>query len=136
VLSRALLAAKRKRFSDVPLNNVLSQPKKPRMSRRLLGAFAAAALLSVSFVSLSATPRSDSQQKALKRHQKEERKQLKQQQAAMKRVMAQHEQSAASRKRFQHDMKMQRQLLQKKQKEETRRLKVSRQSQRTGRGKF
>jgi hypothetical protein len=121
---------------DMPLTKVLSQPGKLPESRRLLVAFAAAALFSVSLVSLSAAPRSYSQQKALKHHQKEERKQLRQQQAAMKRVMAQHVQTAASRRRFQDDLKMQRELLHKRQKEEIRRLKVNRRSQKTGRDKF
>jgi hypothetical protein len=110
----------------MPHNNVQSQPKKLSKPRRLLAAFAVVTLLSFSFVSLSAAPRADPQQKALKRRQKEERKQLKQEQTAMKRAMAQHGQTAASRKRFQRDMKMQRQLLRDRQKHETRTLKSSR----------
>jgi small-conductance mechanosensitive channel len=72
---------------------------------------------------LSAFPRSHSQMAALKHRHKQERKMLREQQRAVKRVMAQHYQSAEARQRFKHDMKMQRELLQKKQKEETRKLK-------------
>jgi hypothetical protein len=133
---RGLIGDKSRGLPHVPVDQVLSRSKKPRILRRLLGALASAVLLSIPLASLLATPSSNLQQSALKHRQKVERKQLKQQQAAMKRVMAQHQQSTASWQRFKHDMKMQRQLLRERQKEETRRLKVSRQGQKTGRAKF
>ena len=53
---------------------------------------------------------------------------VKQQQRAMKKVMSQHEQSGDSRERFKHNMKMQRQMVKKSQKAETRRQKNNRKS--------
>ena len=51
---------------------------------------------------------------------------LKEQQRAMKRIVSQHYQPAETRRRFRHDMKVQRRLLRERQKEEARRLKGSR----------
>jgi hypothetical protein len=91
--------------------------------RRLLQCLAGAVLLTLPVVNSSATALSNLEIRTLKRHQKGERKKLEQQQRAMKKVMAQHEQSSESRKRFEHNLKMQRQFLRKNQKDEVRRLK-------------
>lgn len=62
----------------------------------------------------------------LKKRQKKERKLERQQQKAMERVMGQHAQTPASRKRFKHDLKMQRQMLRNSQKSLVRRMKQNR----------
>ena len=59
----------------------------------------------------------------LKKRHKEEKRILKRRQRAMKSVMNQHEQSSDESERFKHDLKMQRQLLRKDQKDETQNLK-------------
>src|SRR5579863_10322217 len=61
----------------------------------------------------------------LKKRHKEQRKTIKQQQRAMKNVVSQHPQSSEERQRFKHDLKMQRQLLRKNQKNESRNLRQS-----------
>jgi len=63
-------------------------------------------------------PDKDSQE--LKQRQSEQRKQLKEQQRSMKAVMDQHPTTAQERKRFNNDMKMQRQMLKNSQKAERR----------------
>jgi hypothetical protein len=111
--------------------DVHSQSKKSSTLQKILGGIAAAAFIFLPLANSSATPRSNPQHEALKHRQKEERKQLMQQQKAMRRVMAQHEQTLESRQRFQHDMKMQRRMLRERQKEETRRLTGSRKAQKS-----
>jgi hypothetical protein len=96
--------------------------------RKLLASFVAAILLVLPLGKLTATPLPNREMKELKKHHKEQRKMLKQQQHAMKRVMGQHAQSSDSRERFKHDLKMQRQMLRKGQKAETRHQKDNRKS--------
>jgi hypothetical protein len=62
----------------------------------------------------------DQQAQDLKQRQGEQRKQLKEQQRSMKAVMDQHPTTAQERKRFNNDMKMQRQMLKNSQKAERR----------------
>jgi hypothetical protein len=99
--------------------------------RRLLVCLAGAVLILLTLVNSSASARSNPEMRAIRHRQKEERKMLKLQQRAMKRVMAQHGQSSESRKRFDHNLKMQQQLLRKHQKNEIRRLKESRSLRKT-----
>lgn len=73
-------------------------------------------------------PLPNREMKELKKRHKEQRKMLKQQQRAMKKVVGQHARSSDSRMRFKHDLKMQRQMLHRSQKDETRRLKENRKS--------
>lgn len=84
------------------------------------------------FILLLLTPTApafcNARMKALKRRQKQERSQLRQQQRATRKVMAQHAISPEARRRFHRNLKMQRQLLKQKQKEERRLLKHSRPS--------
>ncbi len=75
---------------------------------------------------LRADPHPDQQLRALKRLHKEELKSQKAQQKAMRKVLAQHELTAASRRRLKHNLKMQHDLLRKEQRHETRRLKMNR----------
>jgi len=62
-----------------------------------------------------------------KRH-KEQRKALKQQQHAVKKVMGQHELSSDEQSRFKHELKSERRTLRKQQKSESRSIKESRKS--------
>ena len=96
--------------------------------RKLLACLGAAILAVLPLGSHRAAPFPSQQTKALKKRHKEQRKTLKQQQGAMKRVMAQHEQPSDARRRFRQDLKMQRQMLQRNQKEETRRFKQKHQA--------
>ena len=89
--------------------------------RKLLAGFGAAILLVLPLGKLTAVPLPNREMKELKKRHKEQRKMLKQQEHAMKKVMGQHAQSSDSRMRFKHDLKMQRQMLQRSQKDETRR---------------
>ena len=61
---------------------------------------------------------------------KQQRKALKKQQRAMKKVMAQHAMSSDQRRRFEHELKAQRQTLRTEQKNESRRIKESNKSAR------
>jgi len=88
----------------------------------LLLSLSALALGSLSGTLLSAPARSFGERQ-LKMQQKKQRKDLKQQQRAMKKVIDQHELSDEQRKRFTNDMKMQERLLHKSQKDDSRRLK-------------
>ena len=91
--------------------------------RKLLAGFGAAILLVLPLGKLPAAPFPNREMKELKKRQKEERRMLRQQQHAMKKVMGQHGQSSDSHVRFKHDLKMQQQMLQRSQKDGTRRLK-------------
>ena len=64
----------------------------------------------------------------LRRQQKQQRKMFAGQQRAMKNVMKRHPQSPEQHRRFQHNMKMQRQLFRREQKAEVRNLKQERKS--------
>lgn len=90
---------------------------------KLLACFEGAILLALTCVSVTAVPLPSQEMKALSKRHKEQQKMLKQQQRAMKAVMAKHDQSPDARKRFKSDLKMQRQMLRKSQKDETRRMK-------------
>lgn len=65
---------------------------------------------------------------ALLKRQKLERKELKQQQRAAENLMKQHPESREAHNRFEHNLKMQRQLLRNRQKTERSRLKGIRKS--------
>jgi uncharacterized membrane protein YhiD involved in acid resistance len=95
---------------------------------RILAALILAIPLVFPLGKLTAAPPRDQETKQLKKRHKAQNKEAKQQQRAMKRVMAQHEQSSDSRARFKHDLKMQRQMLRRSQKEETQRMKKKRKS--------
>jgi hypothetical protein len=96
--------------------------------RKLLAGFGAAILLVLPLGKLPAAPFPNQEMKELKKRQKEERRMVRQQQHAMKRVMGQHPQSSDSRARFKHNMKMQQQMLHRSQKDVTRRLKENHKS--------
>lgn len=74
---------------------------------------------------LQAAPARSYETHQLKKHQKAERKDLKEQQRAMKKVMGQHELSDEQRERFKSNLKMQKQMLHESQKDDSRRLKQS-----------
>ncbi len=98
----------------------------PGIIAKLVKVFAVILLVALPYLNSAASPRSDPQMRALKQRHKQERAALKQQQRAMQRVLAQHEQTAESKRRFEHDMKIQRRMLWERQKDETRRLKSAR----------
>lgn len=81
-------------------------------------------LLSPSGTLVSA-PFPSAQLKALQKRHRIEHRKNKQDQRAMRRVMVQHRVGGAANRRFQHNLKMQRQLLRKNQSQEVRRLKRS-----------
>jgi poly-D-alanine transfer protein DltD len=91
--------------------------------RKLLAGFGAVILLLLPLGRLQAVPFPTREMKELKKRQKVERRMLRQQQHAMKKVMAQHGQSSDSNARFKHNLKIQQQVLQRSQKDATRRLK-------------
>jgi hypothetical protein len=91
--------------------------------RRVLVLLALAVMLGSPLETLTASRDSNSEMHQLKKRHKEQNKALKQQQRAMKKVMDQHELSSDVTERFNHDLKMQRQLLRKDQKDETHNLK-------------
>ena len=90
---------------------------------------AAALSLSVALASIPAAPARSYEAHQLKKHHKAERKALKEQQRAMKRVMAQHQLSDDQRARFKNDLKMQKRLLHNGQKDESHNLKQSQKKQ-------
>ncbi len=96
--------------------------------RKLLAGIGAAILLVLPLGKLPAAPFPNREMKELKKRQKVERRTLRQQQHAMKKVMGQHLQSSDSRARFKHNLKMQQQTLQRSQKDGTRRLKKNHKS--------
>jgi hypothetical protein len=96
--------------------------------RKLLAGFGAAILLLLPLGKLPAAPFPNREMKQLKKRQKVERRMLRQQQHAMNKVMEQHGQSSDSHVRFKHDLKMQQQMLQRSQKDGTRRLKENHKS--------
>jgi gas vesicle protein len=74
---------------------------------------------------IQAAPRSSQEVRNLKRQQKVQRKQLKEQQRAMRRVMSQHGTTRDERARMKRDLKSQRQVLKNSQKGELRDAKQS-----------
>jgi hypothetical protein len=96
--------------------------------RKLLAGFGAAILLVLPLGKLPAVPFPNWEMKELKKRQKEERRTLRQQQHAMKKVMGQHGQPSDSHARFKHNLKMQQQMLQRSQKDRTRLLKENHKS--------
>jgi len=90
---------------------------------KILNVLIVATWLVLPLARLTAGSPPDQETKQLKKRHKAQKREAKQQQRAMHKVMAQHEQSSASRARFKNDMKMQRQMLRKSQKDETRRVK-------------
>ncbi len=93
--------------------------------KKLLACLGAAIFALVPVVSIAALPLPHQEMKALRKQHKEQRKTLKQQQRAMKRVMTQHDLPSESQQRFRRNLKMQREELRRRQKDETRRLKHS-----------
>lgn len=91
--------------------------------RKFLICFGAALLLVLPQGKFTTAPLPNQETKDLKKRHKKQRKMVKQQQRAMKKVMGQHEQTSDSRERFKHDLRMQRQMVRKSQKDETGRLK-------------
>lgn len=85
----------------------------------------AAVILRPSAGALQAAPARSYETHQLKQHHKAQRKDLKEQQRAMKKVMDQHELSDDQRARFKNNLKMQKQLLRESQKDDSRRLKQS-----------
>ena len=85
--------------------------------RKVLVLLAAALMAGASVGVLKAAPR-DQELRALKKHQKEQRKTLKIQQRSMKRTMKRQQLPADSRKRFRRQLKMERQVLRAGQREE------------------
>jgi nitrate reductase cytochrome c-type subunit len=77
---------------------------------------------------VKAAPVPDQETHKLKENDKAQRKTLKQQQRAMRDAVNQHPQSPESRRRFEHDMKSQRCLLNSKQRSASRNLKQTRKS--------
>ncbi len=91
--------------------------------KKVLACLAAAIVVLLPLGRIAAFPFPNQEIKALRKQHKEQRKALKQQQRAMRQVMAQHELTSESQQRFRHNLKMQRQELQRRQRDETRRLK-------------
>jgi small-conductance mechanosensitive channel len=89
------------------------------MRKTLLLLFAAA-MLGASAGNLRAAPARSYEARQLKKQHKGQGKALKQQQRAMKKVMGQHQLSADERDRFNNNLKMQKRLLHKRQKNESR----------------
>lgn len=94
--------------------------------RKLSLLLAAALSLSAVVVPLPAAPARSYEVRQLKKQHKAQRKSLKEQQRAMKSAMGQHELPAEQRRRFKNDLKMQKRLLAKGQKDESRGLKPHR----------
>src|SRR5439155_23831491 len=76
--------------------------------RKFLICFGAALLLVLPQGKFTTAPLPNQETKDLKKRHKKQRKMVKQQQRAMKKVMGQHEQTSDSRERFKHDLRMQR----------------------------
>ncbi len=95
--------------------------------RKVLVLLTAALMAGASVGALKAAPR-DQELHELKKRQKEQRKTLKIQQRSMKNTMKRQQLPSDSRKRFQRQLKMERQVLRMGQREETKSL--------TGRKKF
>ena len=91
--------------------------------RKFLISVATIAALGLALLPLWALPARSAEMKALKKGHSRERKTLKQQQRGSKNIMKQHDLDGESKQRFQHNMKMQRQLVKQHQRQETRRLK-------------
>ena len=89
--------------------------------RRVLVLLILACMAGPSVGELKAVPR-DQELHELKKRQKEQRKTLKIQQRSMKRTMKRQQLPADSRKRFQRQMKMERQVLRMGQREEKKNL--------------
>ena len=91
------------------------------MMRRVLVLLILACMAGPSVGALKAAPR-DRELHELRKRQKEQRKTLKIQQRSMKRTMKRQQLPADSRKRFQRQMKMERQVLRMGQREEKKNL--------------
>ena len=89
--------------------------------RKVLVLLTAACMAGASVGALKAAPR-DKELHDLKKHQKEQRRNLKIQQRSMKNTMKRQQLSADSRKRFKQQLKMERQVLRMGQKQETKDL--------------
>ena len=94
--------------------------------RRLLILLVTAVVLDFALGSVRAVAARDQQMHDLAKRHKQERKTLKQQEHAMKNVMNGHELTGTERQRFKRNLKMQRQVLQRGQKDETKTLKETR----------
>ena len=91
--------------------------------RKFLISVSTIAALGLALLPLWAFPPRSVEMKQLKKNHSKERKTLKQQQRGSNNIMKQHDLDSESKQRFQHNMKMQRQLVKKNQRQETRRLK-------------
>jgi hypothetical protein len=98
--------------------------------RGFLTTLVAAILLGPAVSPLGAAHHKNWKPPDLNKIHKQQRKALKQQQHAMKKVMAQHGMSSDQRRRFEHEMKAERQTLRKAQESESRRMKESSKSAR------
>jgi Spy/CpxP family protein refolding chaperone len=92
------------------------------MRKLLLFLLLSALTLGFSPGALRSAPARSYQTRQLRKQHKEQRKDLKQQERTMKKIMDQHELSDEQRKRFKHDLKTQQRLLRKTQKDDSRRL--------------
>ncbi len=101
--------------------------------RRLLACLAAATFMLLPLGRITAAPARNQEMKALRKQHKEQRKVLKEQQRAMKKVMEQHDLPSESQQRFRNNMKMQRQEMHRRQRDETRRLKQRHKSEQQAR---
>ena len=90
------------------------------MRKLLLFLLLSALTLGFSPGALRSAPARSYQTRQLRKQHKEQRKDLKQQQRAMNKIMDQHGLSDDQRKRFKNDMKMQERLLHKSQKDASR----------------
>ena|SRR5215831_11533243 len=93
--------------------------------RKLLLLLLSALMVGFSPGALESAPARSYQARQLKKQHKAQRKDLTEQERAMKKVTDQHQLSDEQRKRFKNDMKVQKQLLHKSQKDDSRRLKQS-----------
>lgn len=96
--------------------------------RRFLIAFVTATVLGPAAGALQAAHLRNQGTPGLNKRHKEQRKALKQQQHAMKKVMGQHQLSSDERSRFKHELASERRTLRKEQKSESRVIKESRKS--------
>ena len=94
--------------------------------RRFSACAAFIVLMCVPTIRLQGVPHGNTELRELKKRQKQQRKIARQQQQAMERVLKQHPQTVASRKRHQRDLKLQSRLLRKNQKNQALRLKQKR----------
>jgi len=94
--------------------------------RKLLALLLTALFVGSSVAWLDAAPPRDREMRELRKHQKEQRKTLKIKQRSMKQTMKRHEIPEVERKRFKHQLKMERQVLRMGQRNDAQSLKQRR----------